>query len=62
MVQKSQATTWDGAKTPVNNWDKLSITLRIIGPSKAWRHFEDLNTPAENTGSGPLPLEGPSDP
>ena len=24
----------------------LLITLRMIGPSKAWRHFEDLNTPA----------------
>ena len=23
-----------------------SFTLRIIGPSSHWRHFEDLNTPA----------------
>ena len=31
---------------PVNPKLSLFLTLRIIGPSKAWRHFEDLNTPA----------------
>ena len=36
-------------------------TLRIIGPSKAWRHFEDP-TPAKNRFFHPKPLEGPSDP
>ena len=38
------------------NFPCLMVTLRIIGPSKAWRHFEDP-TPAIQVQN--LPLEGP---
>ena len=38
-------------------------TLRIIGPSKAWRHFEDPTTPLLIIQvQGPFHFEGPSDP
>ena len=32
-------------------------TLRIIGPSKAWRHILRTKTPLRHTASGPLPLD-----
>ena len=54
---------WDNKPTKEKNHSTKQIsTLRIIGPSSHWRHFEDLNTPASYRFKLTLPLKGPSDP